>query len=82
MRKGSRHNWAYRGRWFERKIAPGKWRFSFMATKRQKAHPGVKRGSRFIWKINGVQRAVKTKSGRYQTKFTGTKKLIKAKVKK
>jgi hypothetical protein len=82
MRKGSKHNWAYRGKWFERKKKPGLWIFSFKATKNQKPRRGVKPGSRYKWRINATQTAVKTKKGRYQTKMVGTKRLIKSRVRR
>lgn len=82
MKKGSHHHWAYKGHWHEKKIAPGKWNISFKATKCQKPRRGVPKGSRYKWRINAVQSAVKTKMGQYQTKMVGTKKLVKARVKK
>ena len=38
--KGYVHIWGYRGRWYEKKIAPGKWRFKFIATKNKKSGRG------------------------------------------
>lgn len=82
MRKGGKHNWSYKGHWFERKVAPGKWVIKFTATKGQKPRYGVSPGSRFKWRINATQRAVKTGAGRYQTVMTGVKRLSRASVKK
>jgi len=82
MRRGDRHHWTYlRGHWKEIKTAPGRWKFNYGAVKTQKPHRGVRSGSRYTWKINAVQRAVKTRSGRYKTMMRGTKRLIKARVK-
>lgn len=78
MRKGSRHNWTYRGHWYERKVKPGVWRFRFGATKFQKPRKGVGKGSKYVWRIKATQRAVKTQSGRYRTRMHGFKSLIKA----
>lgn len=82
MKRGSSHRWAYNGRWYERKVAPGKWKINYVATKRQRPRPGVPRGSRYHWKINAHQYAVKTANGRYQTRMVGTKRLVRANVKK
>lgn len=82
MKKGQKHNWAYHGSWYEKKVAPGRWYIDFKATKHQKPRRGVPAGSRYTWKINAVQKATKLKSGRYQTRMIGTKRLVKAKVKR
>lgn len=71
--------WTYRGRWRERKLGRGIWRFSFKATKRRyaKSMGGHPLGRTIRWKINGYQDVVKTGLGRYQTHFYGKKKLVK-----
>lgn len=78
MKKGSRHHWAYRGHWKERKVAPGVWFGSFKATKSQRPRPGVAVGSRYKWRIRGLQSAVKTSAGQYQTNLRFKKTLVKA----
>ena len=77
-----REDWAYRGHWGERKIAPGKWVFKFTATKnRRSGKGGPKPGSKIVWGIRNVeQRVVKTKRGQYQTVMTGIKFLKRAKI--
>lgn len=82
MRRGGRHHWAYRGHWNEQKRKKGTWHFKFRATKKQKPKKGVKPGSRYVWKINATQYAVKRKDGTYQTTMVGKKRLVKADVKK
>lgn len=82
MKKGQSHHWTYKGHWHERKVAPGTWKGTFTATKRQRPRAGVGRGSKYRWHIKGTQTAVKTKSGTYQTKYKFTKRLIKAKPRK
>ena len=73
--------WTYRGRWREKKVAPGKWRFHFTATKRRKAkgYGGHPKGRKITWKINATQKVVKTGKGQYQTHMYGIKRLVKAK---
>lgn len=72
--------WTYRGRWSERKVAPGRWKISFKATKRRKAkgYGGHPKGRRIRWKINAYQDVIKTGKGKYQTHMYGDKKLVKA----
>lgn len=74
-----RENWAYRGKWSEKKIAPSKWAFTFTATKRRKAksYGNMPKGTRGIWGIRALQYIEKTGLGEYQTKMIGTKKAIK-----
>lgn len=72
--------WTYRGRWQERKVGKGTWKFRFDATK-HRAHKGYgshPRGRKVSWRICGRQDVVKTGPGRYQTRFYGTKKLIRS----
>lgn len=87
VKKGYQHNWKYTGHWKEKKIAPGKWKIRFRATKGrrvrgrpQKYEP--KKGFQILWKINAYQRATKTGRGTYQTDMYGTKKVVKAGYKK
>lgn len=82
MKKGGKHNWSYKGHWFERKVGRGKWIGTFRATKSQRPYRGVGKGSYFKWYLRGTQTAYKTKSGQYQTKYRFTKSLIKARPKK
>lgn len=78
--KGYTHNWTYRGKWHEKKIAPGKWRIKFRATKRTRAgRGGPKPGFKILWGFKNVkQRAIKTGKGKYQTELTGIKYVKKA----
>ena len=71
-------NWKYTGRWSEKKIRKGLWKFRFRATKRRRAksYGGFGKGTRGAWAIKGVQRIIKTGLGEYQTDFRGTKKPI------
>ena len=82
--KGYVHNWTYRGKWYEKKIGPGKWRVVFTATKNKKSGkggPGI--GTNITWKFTNVkQTAKKIGKGRYQTRLTGIKKLAKIRIKK
>jgi len=81
---GYRHIWGYHGTWDERKVKPGKWTFTFTATKGRKHTSmgsfGV--GTTGAWKINGIQRIRKISRDKYQTKLTGTKVPLKFNVKK
>lgn len=79
--KGFQHNWAYHGKWKEKKTAPGKWTFTFRATKGKKARyikgaPG--KGFKVGWRIKAKQYVIKTGRGKYQTYMKGRKQLIKA----
>jgi len=76
--------WKYTGRWREKKISPGKWRFKFQATKRRRAstYGGLGRGTTGVWDIKARQYIVKTNKGQYQTTMIGTKKSLGFKVKK
>lgn len=83
--KGYKHNWSYRGHWAEKKIRPGKWTFTFTATKHRKAGRNLGSfgiGTKGAWRINGIQYITKTGTGTYQTKLIGTKKPLKFYVKK
>lgn len=81
--KGYKHKWKYStGPWNERKVGPGKWVFSWTATKgrrvRAKYHPGAPpRGSKVTWRINAIQTAYKTDANHYITRMKGTKRLVK-----
>jgi len=78
MKRGGSHHWSYRGHWYEKKTGPGRWKIDFKATKNQRGHRGVKPGSRYHWRIVADQYAVKTRSGRYQTRMVGRKYLVNA----
>lgn len=73
-----KENWKYIGRWKEKKVAPRKWRFTFVATKRRKAktYGGLGKGSKGVWLIKAKQYVIKTNRGEYQTKMIGTKKSL------
>lgn len=82
---GTKKNWTYRGRWNEKKVKKGLWKFVFTATKRRKATKGYGnfgKGTKGAWKIEGIQYIEKTGPGSYQTKLVGTKKPLKFYVKK
>lgn len=72
---GYKHNWSYKGHWYEKKIAPGKWKVIFKATKKTKSgRGGPKPGFKIHWGFKNVQqKAVKTGKGKYQTILTGIK---------
>lgn len=76
---GYRENWKYVGRWSERKVRKGLWKFRFRATKRRKArsYGNFGKGTTGAWKINGIQYIKKTGKGEYQTDFRGTKRPLK-----
>lgn len=79
--KGYEHNWAYHGRWSERKVGPGLWKGRFRATKRKSAKVmGPHRGTKIHWKGTFDQYAVKTGKGTYQTDMHFTKRLVKARM--
>lgn len=77
--KGFTHNWAYKGRWHERKVHPGLWKIDFRATKHRKARSwgNFGKGTTGAWKIQGIQYIKKTGMGSYQTRLIGTKKPLK-----
>lgn len=81
---GYTENWAYHGRWSEKKIKKGLWKFRFRATKRRRATTfgsfGV--GTTGAWSIKGIQYIKKTNKGEYQTDFRGTKVPIRFNVKR
>lgn len=76
---GYKENWTYRGRWSEKKLRKGLWKFTFTATKNRKAktYGNFGKGTKGAWKINATQYITKTGKGRYQTKMIGTKKPLK-----
>lgn len=78
VRPGYRENWKYTGRWSERKVRPGLWKFGFRATKRRRANSfgSFGRGTTGAWKINATQYIRKTNKGEYQTYMRGTKRPI------
>lgn len=81
---GYEENWKYVGRWSEKKLRKGLWKFRFKATKRRRARSlgnfGV--GTTGAWKINGIQKIRKTNKGEYQTDFQGYKRPLQFNVKK
>lgn len=81
---GYRENWKYVGKWSEKKLKKGLWKFRFRATKRRRAKGygsfGV--GTKGAWKIHGIQYIRKTGKGEYQTDFQGYKKPLYFKVRK
>lgn len=81
VRIGGSHHWRYLGHWYERKVKPGKWKILFKASKSQRKASGVARGSRYSWLIKARQDVFKTRRGRYQTRMSGVKYLLKAKPK-
>lgn len=81
---GYQEHWKYVGRWSEKKIAPGKWRFRFNAGKtRRSGHGGPQPGTRITWGFKNVQqRVIKTRAGHYETEMTGIKYLKHASIQK
>lgn len=81
---GYRHIWRYKGRWNEKKVRKGLWRFNFIATKNKKSNSYGQfgKGTKGAWKINAIQYIVKVGKGRYQTRMIGTKKPLKFYVKR
>jgi len=75
--RGYRHNWAYKGHWYERKTGKGTWKVDYRATKsrKQAGSGGPPVGTKITWHLEGTQTAVKTNKGTYQTRFRATKKL-------
>lgn len=75
VKPGTRINWAYHGRWSEKKTGIGTWEGTFTATKRRSArsYGGYHKGTTGKWWIQGVQIVTKTAMGEYQTKFYFTK---------
>lgn len=82
--KGYKENWKYTGRWSERKIRKGLWKFQFRATKRRKANTygSFGKGTTGAWRINGIQYIKKTGMGEYQTDFRGYKRPLRFNVKR
>ena len=82
VKKGYKHYWKYTGKWSEKKTGPGRWNFTFKATKgkKSKSYGSFKKGFKIKWRIKGTQTATKTKKGTYQTVFKGRKRLINYKV--
>lgn len=80
---GYRANWKYTGRWSEKKLRKGLWKFRFRATKRRRAkgYGNYGKGTTGAWKIKGVQYIRKTGKGQYQTDFIGTKRPMKFHIK-
>lgn len=76
---GYQENWAYRGRWSEKKLRKGLWKFTFKATKnrRAKSYGNMGKGTTGAWKIDAIQYIRKTGKGRYETTMKGTKKPLK-----
>lgn len=79
---GYKANWKYpHGRWRERKIGPGTWKFRFKSHKYRpsKGYGGHPKGRRITWSIRARQSVVKRGPGHYSTTMYGTKKLKKSK---
>lgn len=81
---GYRENWAYHGRWSEKKIRPGLWKGTYTATKRRRANSygNFGKGTFIKWKLYGYQTAVKVGKGIYQTVFKFYKRPVKVKVRR
>lgn len=80
---GYKENWKYTGKWSEKKVKKGLWKFRFKATKRRRAksYGNFGKGTKGAWKINGIQYIEKTGKGKYQTDFIGYKRPLKFYVK-
>ena len=69
--KNYRHIWKYKGKWDEKKVRPGLWRFTFSATKGHK-HKGMGSfgiGTKGAWKIFGIQYIKKTGKNTFKRKM-------------
>ena len=80
MRLGGKHNWRYQSTWHEKKVAPGRWRFTSpqVKTRLGKQMQGFRstpRGTTFLWNIRATQRMKKVGPNRYVGQMTGTKSL-------
>ncbi|RLF74214.1 MAG: hypothetical protein DRN42_04850 [Thermoplasmata archaeon] len=78
MRIGAVHRWSYPdGRWWERKITPNRWEFTFTSTKERLRHApegsGAKPGTEYHWLIIADQRVRKLDEDRYSTVMFGRK---------
>lgn len=84
VRPGFEHIWGYHGRWKEKKIRPGLWKFRFKASKgkRSRSMGSFGIGTKGAWDIKARQYIKKTGLGRYQTLMIGTKRPLKFKVKR
>lgn len=78
--RGYRHDWRYRGRWRERKVGRGKWKFDFRARKSRsvpaKSMGSVKKGDKITWRVRGTQTVTKVSKDQYSTRLVGSKKLV------
>jgi len=82
MRIGGVHNWNYKSRWREKKIAHGKWRFHSSQTKNRagkqlEGFHSAPKGTTFVWGIRARQVLRKVSPNRYKGHMTGTKRFIK-----
>ena len=79
---GFKHAWKYKTeQWFEQKIKPKTWTFTYYQTKGRKyykAKPGqgMPIGDTIIWGIKAIQTAKKTGANTYKLIMKGTKKQI------
>jgi len=78
MRVGGSHIWYYdKGEWKEKKIAPDKWEFSYVVTKRRAWHApegsGVPVDTEYHWYILADQNVRKIDANSYTTSMTGLK---------
>ncbi len=75
---GSSHDWVYpEGRWYETKLAPDKWEFSFEAIKKRNRsaseNTGAALGTSYHWYIIADQIATKLDHDSYKTIMHGLK---------
>lgn len=78
MKIGGSHKWHYKnGRWFETKITPSQWSFSFQSTKTRfhsaPTNSGAKLNTKYHWYILADQIATKLNSNSYSTNMKGIK---------
>lgn len=78
MRVGGVHRWSYPdGRWWEKKVSPQRWEFTFTAVKERVKHApggsGASPGTEYHWLIVADQRVVKLDEDRYSTVMFGRK---------
>ena len=83
VRTGYVHEWDYpNGKWIEQKVSSKDWAFRFSSSKK-KTNSRKKSGAimppvgyKVIWRIEAIQRAVKTGRGEYQTQMVGKKSIL------
>ena len=78
MKIGNSHSWNYNnGKWFETKITPEKWNFTFNSVKTRHnlapTNSGASIGTKYHWYIIADQIATKIDPNSYETEMKGIK---------